>query len=68
MTSQLRQLARKLFLKYSSALRQTSQTLSSAKKTRQHDVDKFMELDELDKFALLSSGKYANTTLKIQRN
>ena len=54
MTSRLRQLARNSFLKYSSALRQTSQNLSSNKKTRQHDVDTFMKLDESDEIALLS--------------
>ena len=43
------QLARKSFPKYSSALRQTSQNLSSATKIRQHDVDKFMKSDKLNK-------------------
>ena len=30
--------------RYSSVMRQTSQNLYSAKKTRQHDVDKFLKL------------------------
>ena len=47
MTSQRWQLARNSFLKHSSALRQTGQNLSSAKKTRQQDVDKFMKADKL---------------------
>ena len=54
MTSLHRQLAKKSFLKHSSALRQTSQNLISAKQIRQHDVDNFMKLEELDKSALLS--------------
>ena len=49
-----RQLAEKPFLRYSSALRQTSQNLYSAKKTRQQDVDRFMKLKDLDKFVLLN--------------
>ena len=46
MTSRRWQLARHSFRKYSSALRQT---LNSAKKTRQHDVDKCMKSDKLNK-------------------
>ena len=52
--SRLWQLAGNSIQRYSSAMRQTSQNLSSAKKTCQHDVDKFMKLDELDKSAQLS--------------
>ena len=39
--------------KYSSALRQTSQNLTSAKKTRQHEVDKFMKSNKLGNSAIL---------------
>ena len=40
-------------LRYSSEWRQTSQNPNSARKTCQHDVDKFMKLDELGKSAKL---------------
>ena len=57
-TSQYWQLARNSFLKYSSSLGQTNQNFYSARKTRQHDVDKFMKFnsakktrqDDVDKF------------------
>ena len=49
MTSLRRQLARESFLKYTSALRQTSQNLISAKKTRQYDVDNFMKINSAEK-------------------
>ena len=49
MKSRRWQLAGNSFLKYSSSLHQTSQNLSSTKKTRQHDVDKFLKSDELGK-------------------
>ena len=35
-------------------LRRTSQNLNSAKKTRQHDVDKFMKLDKLSESSKLA--------------
>ena len=65
MTSQLWQLARNLFLKYSSSLLQTSQKPNSAKKTRQHDVDMFMSPNsatktcqcDVDKFMSPNSAK-----------
>ena len=52
MTSWPWQLARNCS-KYSSALRQTSQNPTSAKKTRQHGVDKFMKSNILSKSAKL---------------
>ena len=48
-TSHHWQLAKNSFLKYSSALRQTSQNFYSAKKTRQHVVDKFMRFNSAKK-------------------
>ena len=49
MTSLSRQLAGDSLLKYSSALRRISQNLYSDKKTRQHDVDKFMKFNSAKK-------------------
>ena len=39
-----------------------------AKKVRHRDVDKLMKLDELDKSAQLSWGKYVYITSKIYQN
>ena len=41
------------FLKYSSTPRQTKQNLTSAKKTRQHNVDKLMKSNKLSESAKL---------------